>query len=76
MKLAPHALACLPALGLAALAVALGVAGLADGSVANPAAAQPRPADLSTVASPALAPVTTSRDWTEVVGTKSNGKFR
>ena len=76
MKLQPRTLACLPALGLAGLALALGVAGLADGSVPNPATDLVRPADLSTVASPALAPVTTSRDWVEVAGTKSNGKFK
>ena len=74
MKRPPRTLACLPALGLAVFALALGVAGVADGTVANPVAEVARPADLSTVASPALAPVTTSRDWVEVVGTKRNGK--
>ena len=72
----PPTVACLPALGLVALAVALGVAGLADGTVANPAAEVPRAADLSTVAADGLAPVTTSRDWTEVAGSRSNSKFR
>ncbi len=75
MKVPPN-VACLPALGLAALAVALGVAGLADGTVGNPAAEAPRAADLSTVAAEGLAPVTTSRDWAEVAGTRSNARFR
>ena len=72
----PPSVACLPALGLAALAVALAAAGLADGTVANPAAEVPRAADLSAVAAETLAPVTTSRDWTEVAGSRSNAKFR
>jgi len=76
VRIPPRTIACLPALALAGLALALGVAGLADGSVPNPVADLVRPADLSTVASPALAPVTTSRDWVELAGTKSNGKFK
>ena len=54
MKVPPKAVACLPALGLAVLAVALGVAGLADGSVPDPTADRVRPADPDTVASPPL----------------------
>ena len=58
----PPPVACLPALGLAALAVALGVAGLIDGTVPNPTAA---------------APVTTPLDSVEAAaGSRSGGTFR
>ena len=60
----PPPVACLPALGLAALAVALGVAGLVDGTVPNPAA-------------DAVAPATTPQDSVEAAaGSRSGGTFR
>ena len=76
MTIPSKTLAALPALGLAALAFVAGVAALANGSVANPAGDLPRAADASVIASEALSPVTTARDWVEVAGTKSRVKFR
>lgn len=64
-------LAAAPALGLAAMALVLGVSAVASGSIVNPLAEVPRAADASLVASEGLSPVTTARDWTEVAGTKT-----
>ena len=57
MTIPSKTLAALPALGLAALAVVVGAAAVADGSVANPAGALPRAADASVIASEGLSPV-------------------
>jgi len=76
VKISSKSLATLPAFGLAALALVLGVAALANGSVANPAGDLPRDADASVVAAESISPVTTGRDWVEVVGTNTRKNFR
>jgi hypothetical protein len=69
-------LAVLPAVGLAAVALVLGVVALGNGSVLSPIAEMPRQADTAILASDEVTPTTTARDWTEVDTSPDVRKFR